>query len=282
MQERQEEDQIIIVNGAAAAASTPVICADDAAMQFGHAVFETLLAIEGHVFQADRHLERLHKSSEFFGIACPSAPDLIAALKEALTKNQLNSNKRARLRITLAANREGKTTWTVEATAVKKYAESARAVLLPFARNERSAIAGHKTINYGENVIAQKFAADHQCEEGIFLNTCDFVCEGIWSNLFLKIDGRIFTPPLSSGCLPGITRALVLELAREKGIDILEEPIPISMLSEVESGWCTSTLRGMQKIGMINDQPLHTDTCKEWTILSTAYRKRVDSSYANS
>ena len=97
-------------------------------------------------------------------------------------------------------------------------------------RNERGATAGLKTISYAENVRALAFAQERGASEAIFANTRDELCEATGSNVFVVRDGIVSTPPASSGCLLGVTRALVLELCAEHGIRADERPLPIGAL----------------------------------------------------
>src|SRR5690606_39426427 len=76
----------------------------------------------------------------------------------------------------------------------------------PWARNDRSPLAGAKATSYGDNVVAARWAAERGCDEALFANTRDELCEGTGSNVFLVVDGLLRTPPLSSVCLAGVTR----------------------------------------------------------------------------
>jgi branched-subunit amino acid aminotransferase/4-amino-4-deoxychorismate lyase len=123
-------------------------------------------------------------------------------------------------------------------------------------RNERSALAGLKTINYGENVVALRLAGADGADEALFGNTGDKLCEGTWSNVFLYRDGTWRTPPLTSGCLPGVTRALVLELFRELGVPVKDVVIPLSELPFSEAAFLTSSLREIQPVSAIDGREL--------------------------
>ena len=84
-------------------------------------------------------------------------------------------------------------------------------VVVPWPRNEHGALVGLKTVSYGENVVALAFAADRGAGEALFGNLAGNLCEGTGTNVFVGLAGRLVTPPLSSGCLPGVTRDLLLE-----------------------------------------------------------------------
>ena len=81
-----------------------------------------------------------------------------------------------------------------------------RVVVVPWIRNERSAIVGLKTTSYAENVVALAHAQERGGAEAIFANGRDELCEGTGTNVFVERDDAIVTPPLDSGCLAGVTR----------------------------------------------------------------------------
>jgi len=114
---------------------------------------------------------------------------------------------------------------------------------VPWPRNERGALTGLKTTSYGENVRALAYAAERGGSEAIFGNTIGQLCEGTGTNVFVVIGGRLLTPPLSSGCLAGVTRALVIEWA-----DAEEEDLPLRALAEAEEAFLSGTTRDVQPI----------------------------------
>jgi branched-chain amino acid aminotransferase len=104
-------------------------------------------------------------------------------------------------------------------------------------------------------VVALSRAHDQGAGEAIFANTVGNLCEGSGSNIFVGIGGRLVTPPLSSGCLAGITRGLVLE---RSGCQIEERDIPIEKLGEADEAFLTSALRDVQSIARIDGRVLPT------------------------
>ena len=120
-------------------------------------------------------------------------------------------------------------------------------VTVPWPRNERSALAGLKTTSYAENVLALSYARDRGGGEAIFGNTVGNLCEGTGTNVFVMVGGRLITPPLSSGCLAGVTRGLVIEWV---GAD--EEDLPIGALAAAEEAFQTGTTRDVQPIRSVD------------------------------
>jgi branched-chain amino acid aminotransferase len=121
----------------------------------------------------------------------------------------------------------------------------------PWPRNERGALAGIKTTSYAENVKALAFAKARGATEAILPTTTDLLCEGTGSNVFVGIGGRLLTPPLSSGCLAGVTRDLVLEVT-----DALEEDIPMARFLAADEVFLTSTGRDVQPVERVDDRRL--------------------------
>jgi branched-chain amino acid aminotransferase len=127
----------------------------------------------------------------------------------------------ARMRVTVTAGAgplgsdRGDTppTIVIALAEVSPWPSTTSATLVPWVRNERSPVAGAKTTSYADNVTALAWAHERGFSEGLFLNTRDEVCEGTGTNLFLVLGSQIITPPLTSGCLAGITRELVVEWA---------------------------------------------------------------------
>ena len=92
-------------------------------------------------------------------------------------------------------------------------------VTVPWTRNEHGATAGLKTTSYAENVIALAHAVERGGSEAVFANTAGNLCEGTGTNVFYVVDGELRTPTLASGCLAGVTRALVIEWCGAREVD---------------------------------------------------------------
>ena len=124
-------------------------------------------------------------------------------------------------------------------------------VTVPWPRNERSAVAGLKTVSYAENVVAVAAAHERGATEAIFANTVGSLCEGTGSNIFVGLGGRLLTPPLSSGCLAGITRELLLEITEAE-----EEDLPMSALADADEAFLTSSTRDVHPVSRVDGRPL--------------------------
>jgi branched-chain amino acid aminotransferase len=109
-------------------------------------------------------------------------------------------------------------------------------------------LAGVKTSSYAENVVALRYAHQRRASEAIFGNTVGDLCEGTGTNIFWTDGERIHTPPLSAGCLAGITRALLIEQ-----MDVVEATLPVAALADVREAFLTSSTRIVQSIGRVDD-----------------------------
>ncbi|MGW3406439.1 aminotransferase class IV, partial [Streptomyces zhihengii] len=124
-------------------------------------------------------------------------------------------------------------------------------ITVPWTRNERGALTGLKTTSYAENVVALARAHDNGASEALFANTVGRLCEGTGSNVFVVVDGELHTPPVSSGCLAGITRALTVEWTGARETDL-----PLDVLDRAEEIFLTSTLRDVQAVVRVDGRPL--------------------------
>ncbi len=252
---------IVSVNGQLGDADQLRISPLDHGLLVGDGVFETMRVYAGVPFAWTRHLERLERSAAGLGLPMSASGEFRSRADAVLAANQLTD---ARLRITvtggpapLGSERADVTpTVVIAASALTPWPETVDVVIVPWTRNERAATAGLKTISYADNVRALAFAHERGAGEAVFPNTRAELCEATGSNIFLVSGERLRTPPAASGCLLGVTRALVLELARDLGMDPSEAPIPIEALATAEEAFLTSTTREVQGIAHVDGRAL--------------------------
>jgi len=201
----------------------------DHGVTVGDGVFETCAVYEGTAFALTRHLRRLTRSAVGIGLA---EPDLDLVREGVAAVLAAAGPEAGRLRITLTggpgplgsyrfAPEEQRQTVLVLAGPGAS-SEVSRVVRVPWVRNERSSVAGLKTTSYAENVVAVSEAYRLGADEAVLANTVGDLCEGTASNVFVERGGELVTPPLSSGCLAGITRELLLEWASAAGLPVRE------------------------------------------------------------
>ncbi|MEU4795544.1 aminodeoxychorismate lyase [Streptomyces sp. NPDC023327] len=228
----------------------------DHGLTVGDGVFETVKSVEGRPFALTRHLDRLAGSAR--GLGLPE-PDLDEARRACVAVLEANPLPLGRLRITytgglspLGSDRGDQGTTLIVALGEAVRRPDATAVItVPWTRNERGALTGLKTTSYAENVVALARAHEKNASEALFPNTVGQLCEGTGSNVFVVLDGEILTPPLASGCLAGITRALAVEWTGAR-----ESDLPMDVLERADEVFLTSTLRDVQGVHRIDGRQL--------------------------
>lgn len=238
------------VNGVISESEAARISPFDHGFTVGDGVFETCKVTDGVPFALTRHLLRLDRSASGLGLPTPDHEVIRAGVKELLDVEP----GAGRLRITvtggpgpLGSDRgdEG-TTVTLAVSPESAWEEATSVAVVPWVRNERSAVAGLKTTSYAENVVALDRAHTLGSSEAILANIAGLLCEGTGSNIFVVVDGQLITPTLDSGCLAGITRELVLEWT-----DARERDLPLEALRTAEEAFLTSSTRDVQPIRQV-------------------------------
>ncbi len=228
----------------------------------GDGVFETLLARRSLPYAVKRHWQRLDQSCQKMGLATPAEDLIREALHTVLLANGLED---ARLRVTLTSgigpagsdrSPTSQPTLIVTATSLPTWAATERLAWSPWPRFSRGALTGIKSTSYADNVRALHSAKQLGCGEALFTNELDELCEGTGSNLFLVHSGQLQTPPLTSGCLAGVTRALVIQLAYQLGLPLQETNIPADRLRQAQADevFLTSTTRDIQPVAQVGDK----------------------------
>jgi branched-subunit amino acid aminotransferase/4-amino-4-deoxychorismate lyase len=126
-------------------------------------------------------------------------------------------------------------------------------------RNEHSPLTRAKTLSYLENILARKEARAAGGDESVLLNTAGNVASASAANLFLVFEDVLVTPDLSSGALPGTTRALILEeLAQAAGLGATERPVEPEDLDKASEIFLTSALLGVMPVTVVDGRPVGT------------------------
>ncbi|MFE2378372.1 aminotransferase class IV [Streptomyces sp. NPDC059398] len=246
----------IWVNGGLRDADTALVSVLDHGLTVGDGIFETVKATGGRPFALTRHLDRLARSARGLGLPAPDLDEVRRACTAVLEADPVALG---RLRITytgglspLGSDRgDAGPTLVVALGGTTRRPDTTAAVTVPWTRNERGALAGLKTTSYAENVVALARAHEQGATEALFANTTGALCEGTGSNVFVVIEGELHTPPLASGCLAGITRALAVEWTGAR-----ETELPLDVLERADEIFLTSTLRDVQAVHRIDGRQL--------------------------
>jgi len=255
------------------------VSAKDRGLLHGLGVFETILAVDGRPIFAERHLERFENAAVHLGWKV-SVEGLVDAMAELLVKNQMHQ-ERARIRLAITAGEGALNDLRLGADAmiwmqcspVGFPPEQQHVMVTEWKRNEKSPLVGLKSASYAENLLALQDANQQGFDEVLFFNTADELCEGAMSNVFLVKDGKLMTPNLSSGCLPGVTRAVVIDLAAELGLSPKECSLRRSDLDQADELFMTSSTKGVVPVMLLGDRELHLGAVTSQ--LRVAWEKKI-------
>jgi len=229
----------------------------------GDGVFETISIVDGVPFALTRHLARLHYSCERMGMRPAERSHLHAGIDAVLDAGGRQLT-RMRVTVTSGPGPMGTLRGNNDPTIVVMGGDPARprachAVRAPWKRNERSAVTGIKTTSYAENVVMSAYADSKGADEALLSNTYGHLCEGTSTNIFIEKGGEVLTPPLASGCLPGIVRGLALEWGARAGVPVrVAAPgeLAMAVLDDVLHGVAfaavTSAVRGVQPVSKLD------------------------------
>ena len=245
------------LNGELLTPDTARVDVFDHGLTVGDGVFETMRTEGGVPFAMTRHLRRLRRSLAGLGLTLDRDDD---ELRDAMVAVAAALPGPGKVRLTVTAGRgpagsgraapgEGAMTTYITADDLDPWPLTGAAITVPWRRNEHSPVAGLKTTSYAENVVALSAAKDAGADEALFANTAGDLCEGTGSNVFVVLGDEVVTPPLSSGCLAGVTRALVVE---HGGVN--ERPLPLSVLAEADEVFLTSSTRDVQGLHRVDDR----------------------------
>jgi len=228
----------------------------DHGLTVGDGVFETMRAYDGRPFAVSRHLERLAVSAAGLRLSLPPSGVVREAIADVLASNGIVHGV-VRVTVTGGAGPTGSARGNAEPTVIVVAADlvpwppTADVAVVPWPRNERGALSGLKSISYGENVVALAWAHDRSADEALFANLAGNLCEGTSTNVFVALGGRLHTPPLSAGCLAGVTRQLVTE-----SCDVVERDLSLAELARAEEAFLTSSTREVQAVRAVDGVPL--------------------------
>jgi branched-chain amino acid aminotransferase len=226
----------------------------DHGLLYGDGVFEGIRAYNGRVFKLKEHVERLYYSAKAILLTIPITPEAMTqAVLATCRKNKL-TNGYIRLVVTrgpgtlgLNPNRCSKPCVIVIADKIQLYPQEMYErgmdiVTVPTTRNLHSALnPAIKSLNYLNNILAKIEANNAGVEEAIMLNAEGFVAECTGDNIFIVKGKNMYTPPLSAGALYGITRGVVIELAKEMGLTVSEPNLTRYDMFNAEECFLTGT-----------------------------------------
>jgi branched-chain amino acid aminotransferase len=236
---------------------------------FGDSVYEVVSTLNSKLFFLDEHLDRLYSSAEAISLKIPRDKEWF---REQLKNTLLAAgNKESYVRIIVtrgvgeinidpsSCEHPNVILMVMDATKYSKscYEKGIQVALVSIKRNPRDALNPNiKTGNYLNNVLAKMEADKLGSQDAIMVNPWGFLTEGTTSNLFFVREGHILTPSLECGILSGITRLMVIELAKENGFHVEEGKWPGEELSKADEIFLTGTLKKVMPVSHLDGRPV--------------------------
>jgi len=244
--------RFILHNGEVREATESLLKAGQVGLLNGWGVFSTIRVIDGILFALGRHWERMRRDAARMRVPFPAdANELDDALLRLVEANQAFD---ATLRVSVVRNRGGMWTGPVPGrdydvlafTAEQRdWGAGVRLGVVPDARHAASPFAGTKILSWSQNLAWLEEAQSRGLDEMILLNEHGLVSECTSANIFVSAGSNVWTTPLSSGCLPGITRQILLDEIHVAGVSLGEKTLELADMEAADEVFITSTTRGL-------------------------------------
>ena len=262
-------EQLVYIDGEYYPKSQAKISVFDHGLLYGDGVFEGIRAYNGIVFKLKEHIDRLYQSAHALMLKIPlTKAEVIEAILETLRKNKMK-DAYIRLVVTRGVGDLGldprkcpKATIIIITGAIVLHGDEAKkkgiTTLLSWVRRHPVDATSHeiKSLNYLNSVMAKIEANTAGADEAICLDKNGFVAEGVGENIFIVKNGRLFTPPVCSGALPGITAQVAARLATKLGAEVSESNITPYQLFNADEVFFTGTAAEIIPIREVNKRQI--------------------------
>lgn len=248
-----------------------VISVFDHGFLYGDGVFETMRSYGSHLFMRNQHLSRLFQSADAIGLTVPiPLAQWADILHEAMARNEVGTEQRdAYVRITVSRGVGDigldpalctsptvvvMTKWLVP-PAAHLYEQGVTVIVASTKRNLPGALAPRiKATNFLNNILAKREAIAAQAFDSLLLNWEGHLTESTISNLFFIRKSRLSTPSLDCGLLDGITRQVVIQLAKELHLPIEEGHFTVDQLHQADECFLTNTSMEIMPVVVVDDK----------------------------
>ncbi|MFA6141858.1 MAG: aminotransferase class IV [Candidatus Omnitrophota bacterium] len=250
----------------------------DRGLLYGDGIFETMRSYAGVVFKIDKHLDRLFNSMKFLRINPPySKAEFENGIYRMLKSNNL---KNAYIRLTVTRG-ENKSNAVIIARdfegypgSIYKYGITAK--IADTRQNEYSPIVNIKTLNFLNYIMSKEEAKRDGFDDAILINTKGYVAEAATSNVFIVKKDSLITPAISCGILPGITRAVVIEIAKRLKMKTIEKCCTVSELLNSNEVLLTNSCAEVVPVVKVGSKCIGSGKPGELTkLLHISYQKEV-------
>lgn len=243
-----------------------VVSVFDHGFLYGDGIYETMRSYNGIVFMIDEHIKRLFRSASLIGLKIPyTSEKLKSSIYETIQANNLE-NAYVRLTISRGCGSLGldpdlcqKPSIVIIVKEQKDYPKSLyqkglKAIIAQTRRNHKEAINPQiKSLNFLNNILAKLEAKEKNANEAIMLNVYGKLTEGTICNVFFYKDNMLLTPSIDCGILDGITRGIVIEIAKKEGIKVKEGKFTKSDIYAAHEIFITNTTMEVMPVSELDD-----------------------------
>jgi branched-chain amino acid aminotransferase len=252
----------VLFNGEMRASDEPLFTAHNRSFRYGDGLFESMRMIGGKLCFGQRHLKRLMSGVQLLQLHLPEQFVHISLeewCKKLAEKNQISGS--ARLRLSVFRNDGGyyhpvtnAASWIIEMWPMEEnsYVLNQNGMSVELYQDIRKPInklSNLKTSNAEMYILAALYAQKMNVNDSVLINQNGNVIEATGSSLFAVKNGVLYTSPLSEGCVNGVMRGVIMELAQENRIAVYEVPLPLSVLLNSDEIFLTNAVRGIMWVG---------------------------------
>lgn len=280
------EASFIIINGEYARADEKIFSIDNRAFKYGDALFETMFSSNGVIHFVADHINRLHLGMQAMGMVIPNDFNTTEINKMILRLARRNRFfKGVRIRLSVFRNPGGHYTpevnsisYTIETTPLEntEYELNTKGISIGVftdLRKSVSILSAYKTSGAFPSVLAGIYKSRNGFGDALILNDQGNICEAISSNIFLVKNQILYTPAINQGCVNGIMRGVILQLAKEAGYETIESDcISINDLTTAEEVFVTNAIKGIVWVNAWEEYRYFNKTLK---LLHSLLNKRV-------
>ncbi len=270
MSSQEVRESLVYVNGELYPKSEAKVSVFDHGLLYGDGVFEGIRVYNGIIFKLREHIERLYRSAKVLRLNIPMEPEKM--VEEVVRTVRANGFRDAYIRLVvtrgvgdlgLDPRKCGRPNVIIivehlEPILGSGMREKGITVIFSSTRRDPVHATSHevKSLNYLNSILAKIEAIEAGADDAIMLDSRGFVAEATGANVFIVKNGTLITPPVTTGILPGITRAVVIEIAQKLGIPVQERDITPVEFMTADEAFVTGTGAELVPIGFVGKVPI--------------------------
>ena len=239
---------VTTINGKFVKRGDDKISVFDNSLLYADGIFETFLAVADNIIFLQEHVKRLFKGAKLMGLTIPIEKETLIRWMQKTVK--AHPDKITKLRLTMTSGeaarwvgKQGKPQVILSASPHTMLTKPFKVDVSEFRVDQDSEFRQIKTISYAIHAVALKRAKKRKCDDALMLNGNNHIAEVTSANIFWVKNNKIYTPPLSAGCLEGITRKILIKEAKKEGYVVIEKNCTLQTLLKADEVFITSSLK---------------------------------------